>query len=536
MMEAIFLFLFATVSVLYFGSFGFVPYDFSFFIDIAWRILNGQVLYKDIGNVTSGPLIYYLQAFFFKIFGVHAFSVLIHAALVNGVVTLLVYFYFSRFLQRPWPLVVSLITAIFFYGVLGWAWMERPTYFFALLSFLLWDLMGQGKIRRVSGALFGIGFLTGLSFWDKQSIASVLTIVQIGLVYFWIHEQKISWRYLEYFLLGLLVPWLILLVLLYGTGSLQSFYSEYFVRALGLKRAHYFWDKLLKQVVFWPILLNLLMGFGAFQITRNKKITGMHPRVCRAPHTTGRQGESTHNGLSPEGGLTESWRATLILAAALFQALNAPLTSMPYLGDVPLSGLGIGWFLSLCPPLRTSRKILFSIRYPMVGAVCLLFLGFGFYSMEERGVWQFIFGQNSFSQILHPFFAGFQIQQPYGEELDRLLSWLKKNLKEGEDFWMFPNQVVAYAALTQVSTAPLVTMEVKTLRPEDDATLRDWLEKKPPTYLILEKRNTQSILAHSPLLILSTLPSVQEFMELHYRQDQLFPGYEIYKWVENSEK
>lgn len=281
-------------------------------------------------------------------------------------------------------------------------------------------------------------------------------------------------------------------IFLHFTGSLEAFYQEYFFRALGFRRLHGYFTKLQQQIIFWPFFLDLLVSLVALKIVVKES-----------------KGQRT-------------WRATLVLAAVLFQVVNAPLTSAPYLWGVPLSGLILGWCFSLClVPL---------FRYSIgVGVVSFLFLSVGFYSTVVRGSWQFVLRNTPLRPMKHPFFAGFQIQQPFGEELDLLLDWLKSHLKEDETFWIFPNQVVAYAAVQKVSKAPLVTFEIKTLTPFDDAKLVAWLHRLPPKFFVFERRNTQSTYAHNPLLILSTLPQVKGFIETHYLQEEHTSGYEIYR-------
>ena len=55
--------------VLYWGRIGFAFFDQSFFVDASYRLLNGQRMYVDFWGLSHGPLTYYLQALFFKIFG-----------------------------------------------------------------------------------------------------------------------------------------------------------------------------------------------------------------------------------------------------------------------------------------------------------------------------------------------------------------------------------------------------------------------------------------------------------------------------------
>ena len=58
-----------------------------------YRVMNGYVPFNDYWLVT-GPLLDYLNALFFKIFGVSWKSFIIHSSLINLILALSSYFYF----------------------------------------------------------------------------------------------------------------------------------------------------------------------------------------------------------------------------------------------------------------------------------------------------------------------------------------------------------------------------------------------------------------------------------------------------------
>lgn len=60
------------------GRIGIIFFDHSIVIDGAWRILHGQVPYRDF-SVPYGPLLFYLQALFFALCGMLSITTLLTA-------------------------------------------------------------------------------------------------------------------------------------------------------------------------------------------------------------------------------------------------------------------------------------------------------------------------------------------------------------------------------------------------------------------------------------------------------------------------
>ena len=79
-----FLFLFSLLINQYYGNRGIYPVDSFAHFDTGFKILLGEHPFKDYW-VVSGPLIDYLQAVFFYLFGVNWQSYVLHASLMNAI-------------------------------------------------------------------------------------------------------------------------------------------------------------------------------------------------------------------------------------------------------------------------------------------------------------------------------------------------------------------------------------------------------------------------------------------------------------------
>ena len=80
------LILFSAAINQYFGNRGVFPVDSFAFFDTGFRVLNNQFPFKDYW-VVSGPFIDFFQSILFYIFGVNWQSYVLHASILNAVLT-----------------------------------------------------------------------------------------------------------------------------------------------------------------------------------------------------------------------------------------------------------------------------------------------------------------------------------------------------------------------------------------------------------------------------------------------------------------
>ena len=86
-------FLFGVMICHYTGNRGVFPIDSFSHFDSGYRILNGEHPFKDYW-IVSGVFIDYLQSIIFYILGINWQTYLLNSSLLNGSVSLLVYFLF----------------------------------------------------------------------------------------------------------------------------------------------------------------------------------------------------------------------------------------------------------------------------------------------------------------------------------------------------------------------------------------------------------------------------------------------------------
>ncbi len=152
------------------GGRGFYPSDSSIVFDGGWRILSGQVPYRDFISPVIVPL--YLQALFFKMFGVYFFVLRFHAAFVNmlaaGLGMLLL-----RFILPAEPLLIlagGALTGIWFYSFWGLPWYLQTSVFFGLAGAVLaLAARIEDKTDRQMMLAVWVAPLMLLSFFSKQT-------------------------------------------------------------------------------------------------------------------------------------------------------------------------------------------------------------------------------------------------------------------------------------------------------------------------------------------------------------------------------
>ncbi len=158
-----------TVANLVFSRMGFMPLDHSIVFDGGWRMLDGQVPWRDFVT-PAGVVPSAMQAVFFAVFGVNWFAFCLHSSVVNGLfaATLFVLLAILR-LPRPLAFFYSLCAVFFFYPPIGVPYMEQHSFFFTLAA-LTCAVAGNYAERVRAQALLwaAVPLLMLLAFFSKQ--------------------------------------------------------------------------------------------------------------------------------------------------------------------------------------------------------------------------------------------------------------------------------------------------------------------------------------------------------------------------------
>lgn len=157
---------------LHFGRFGVAAVDQCGIFDGGWRILRGQVPFRDFVTLTgSVPMV--VQAGFFRVFGVTWFAYVLHAAVANGVFCVGVAWLLARLgVGRVAAAGAGVLSAFCYQAPIGTPYMEQSGFLWFLVGVVLLEAgagWGGGWRRWLAwGAVPLAGLLV---FFSKQNVA-----------------------------------------------------------------------------------------------------------------------------------------------------------------------------------------------------------------------------------------------------------------------------------------------------------------------------------------------------------------------------
>jgi len=163
------LFVTGLVVNLFFARLGFMPLDASIVFDGGWRMLNGQVPWRDF-TTPNGVVPAAMQALVFAVAGRNWFAFCLHASLVNGAFAALVYGLLVLLrLPRPLAFFYGFCASFFFYPPVGFPFMEQHSFFFTLAAITA-AVAGNvaGSDRAQSWCWRAVPPLAALAFFSKQ--------------------------------------------------------------------------------------------------------------------------------------------------------------------------------------------------------------------------------------------------------------------------------------------------------------------------------------------------------------------------------
>jgi hypothetical protein len=159
----------AVLVSLHYGRRGYMPLDQSIVFDGGWRILCGQVPFRDF-HTPNGITPIVMQAAFFALLGVTWFAYCLHAALINGLFALTACWLLAELgLPLGWALLYAALSSLLLYPPFGVPYMDQHAFFFSLAALAL-AVASRGthgeRARRWSAGLVPVAL--ALAFLSKQ--------------------------------------------------------------------------------------------------------------------------------------------------------------------------------------------------------------------------------------------------------------------------------------------------------------------------------------------------------------------------------
>ncbi|MCL5959960.1 MAG: hypothetical protein M1358_11730 [Chloroflexi bacterium] len=487
------------------GERGFFPFDQSIIFDGSYRVLSGQVPYKDFFT-PWGPVVFWLHALFFEFFGINYSSYILGAAVVNVLSTLCsismlkLLFPRSRFL----PYIAGLLTAVWFYPPSGTPWPEQTSFFFSFvaMTILLYSVLSREPFAIRDGSLsFVSGGFALLSFLSKQNSGSfILPLYVLMFIMAYSPDWRRIIRSCAVFFAGFLLGAAMFFLWVWLNADVKTF-LEYFVElpsGVGASRLSRDWLSLLVtffvggeltssiSLSFVRIFLAAMLAIALFALVgcfrSSEKARGTWRRELLA--------------------------GTMCVYFILFQNLfilstaNEAENGFPFVGVISAIGIGLSWRLvdiavMRCKPRLRSRSIL-SLALPIgVTLSALAILGLGGRVLMNRTV------QDTFRGSTFPQYSSIdglerlrwgqptiiRAAKVKEDDVKNVIEYLRTRNK---NFFVFPDFTVFYALLKVRSPQPVLWfhkgLTYPTIySPDLDRRIVDDLVKNEVEIIVLEE-------------------------------------------------
>lgn len=519
------------------GRRGFFPLDQSIVFDGSYRILKGQIPYKDF-LIPVGPVPFYLHSLFFKIFGVRYTSYLLGSSFINTLVTILSFFIVysifpsKRFLQ----FVGAILTAIWFYPPSGTPYIEQTSFFLSLVGILLILLAVLSKnlnfFFRISLFFFS-GLFAFLAILSKQNAGFIVFPIYFLLITSCnIHEMKKILIDSLLFLIGFLTCVLLFCLHLVLFSNFGNFWKFAIVLPLktGFERlvpkGLLFILSRLSPLSLLPIngfFLLLSISFLIFYLYNFKNIKDRNDLFVAS--------------------LVCSY---LIIFQYLFSftTKNQPEMGIPFTGLIFAMGVGITFSIIEEVKIKVFREGK-ELRLPskkFIKAILLIFfIVYGIF-MASKGV------KVSLNRKAHDIFENSVFENSFSiKELERM-KWGKPTIIKGceikkdeienlilflkeekKNFFIFPDFTIFYGLLNSSSPQPLLWFHKGLTYPSIyDKSLDEWivkdLKKKKVEILIFEECSW-----FGTFETLNSFPILKTFIEESFKETKRIGIFIIYE-------
>ena len=225
----IFLFIFSAGINQYYGNKGIFPVDSFAHFDNGFRILLGEYPFKNYW-VVSGPIVDYIQSFFFYFLGVNWQAYVFHASLFNAILSIASFRLFINFnLNIYFSFIYSLFIGVLAYPVSGTPFSDLHSTFFSLLGIYTLILAIKSE-KKVYWILLPIFFI--LSFLSKP-VPSAYVILSMILVLFIFSIVQDKYYWIKYSFLSSVLSILVLGMFIKFQGiNLSTFFNQYILYPL----------------------------------------------------------------------------------------------------------------------------------------------------------------------------------------------------------------------------------------------------------------------------------------------------------------
>ena len=181
-----------------YGNIGIFPIDSFAFFDTGYNILLDKHPFRDFW-ITTGPLVDYIQAIFFKLFGLEWSSYVLHASVFNLLITTSVFLSLNKHgLNIFSSFFYSISVAVLCYPISGTPFAYIHAYILSLISILIFTLAIRTKSNHY---WFLLPFSMLCAFLCMQTPSVYINIILIFFLLVYL-SLNFNFKKILYFILG----------------------------------------------------------------------------------------------------------------------------------------------------------------------------------------------------------------------------------------------------------------------------------------------------------------------------------------------
>ena len=232
----VFVIIFAFLINWNYSKYGVYPIDTFLHYDSAYRILNGEYPIRDYW-IVSGIFVDFLQAFFFKIFGVNWYAYIFHSSILNAIFAILTFYTLITLgLQKKSAFFYSISFAILAYPVSGTPFVDLHATFFCLVAVYFTFFAIRKPEKKINWFLVVLFYF--FAFFCKQVPAAYIIFLNTIIIfpYLLLNKKIKSLKIISYSVLFCLILVFFLFYVL--NINIYDFYIQYldYPQSIGSER------------------------------------------------------------------------------------------------------------------------------------------------------------------------------------------------------------------------------------------------------------------------------------------------------------
>jgi len=257
-----------------YSKYGVFPIDTFLHYDSAYRILNGEYPIKDYW-VVSGIFVDFIQAFFFKIFGISWYSYILHSSLLNVLISILTFNILVELnLKKKFAFFYTISFSILAYPLSGTPFVDLHATFFCTIA-IYFTFSAIKKPEKYLNWFLVVSFYL-FAFFSKQVPTAYIILLNVMIIFPYLLVIK-KLKPLFIIFLSLLFYLFLLLSSFSMLGiDLNNFYIQYidYPRSIGSDRLSYFFFSITSFISNYKFILIpiILLFFLKINQVVNKKI------------------------------------------------------------------------------------------------------------------------------------------------------------------------------------------------------------------------------------------------------------------------